>query len=291
MKTRKNVMTDSHMHNPEWDSTDKTRRRDVTSALNDNIMERVLASENVKRAWLQVRRNRGAPGIDGMTVLEFPTYARNHWQEIRQALLEGKYRPSPVRRVEIPKSSGGKRKLGIPTVIDRVIQQAIAQILNPVFDPEFSESSFGFRPKRSAHDAVKAVREHISSGGSAAIEVDLEKYFDTVNHDVLMARVARKIRDKRVLKLIGLYLRAGVLVDGVKEQTREGVPQGGPLSPLLANILLDDFDKELERRKHKFARYADDFVILVKSKRAGERVKLSVTRFLEKKLKLKINKA
>ena len=282
-------MTDSHMHNPGRDSTEETRRNDVTSALNDNIMDRVLARENVKRAWLQVRRNRGAPGIDGMTVLEFPTYARNHWQEVRQALMEGKYRPSPVRRVEIPKSSGGKRKLGIPTVVDRVIQQAIAQILNPIFDPEFSESSFGFRPKRSAHDAVKAVREHISSGYSVAIEVDLEKYFDTVNHDVLMERVARKIRDKRVLKLIGLYLRAGVLVDGVKEQTREGVPQGGPLSPLLANILLDDFDKELERRKHKFARYADDFVILVKSKRAGERVKLSVTRFLEKKLKLRVN--
>lgn len=284
-------MTDSHMHNPERDSTEKTRRNDITSALNDDLMERILARENVKRAWQQVKRNHGAPGVDGMTVEEFPTYARAHWQATRQALMEGRYRPSPVRRVEIPKPSGGKRKLGIPTVVDRVIQQAIAQILSPIFDPEFSESSYGFRPKRSAHDAVKAVREHIGSGNSVAIEVDLEKYFDSVNHDVLMVRVARKVRDKRVLKLIGLYLRAGVLIDGVKEQSNEGVPQGGPLSPLLANILLDDFDKELEKRGLKFARYADDFVILVKSKRAGERVKQSVTRFLEKKLKLKVNQA
>ncbi len=291
MKTRNSEMTNSHMHNPDQDSKDKTRRTDISQTLNDKIMERIVASENVKRAWLQVRRNRGAPGVDGMTVLDFPTYARLHWREIRDALMDGKYRPSPVRRVEIPKSSGGKRKLGIPTVIDRVIQQAIAQILTPIFDPEFSESSFGFRPKRGAHDAVKAVREHISKGYSTAIEVDLEKYFDTVNFDVLMVRIARKVRDKRVLKLIRLYLKAGVLVNGVKEQTYEGVPQGGPLSPLLANILLDDFDKELERRGHKFARYADDFVILVKSARAGERVKASVTRFLEKKLKLKVNQS
>lgn len=284
-------MTDSHMHNPDRDSTDKTRRTDVEQTLDDNTLERILAKENVKRAWLQVRRNHGAPGIDGMTVKEFPTYARAHWQEIRSALMDGTYRPSPVRRVEIPKPSGGKRKLGIPTVIDRVIQQAIAQILTPIFDPGFSESSFGFRPKRSAHDAVKAVREHISDGYSTAIEVDLGKYFDTVNFDVLMVRVARKLRDKRVLKLIRLYLRAGVLVNGVKAQTYEGVPQGGPLSPLLANILLDNFDKELERRGHKFARYADDFVILVKSARASERVKASVTRFLEKKLKLTVNQA
>jgi RNA-directed DNA polymerase len=291
MKTRKNGMTDSHMHNPDRDSTEKTRRMDSTSVLNDTIMERILARENVTRAWRQVRRNHGAPGVDGMTIEGFPTYARAHWQEIRAALLGGRYRPSAVRRVEIPKPSGGRRKLGIPTVIDRVIQQAIAQILTPIFDPEFSESSFGFRPKRSAHDAVKKVREHISDGSSTAIEVDLEKYFDTVNHDVLMERVARKVRDKRVLKLIGSYLRAGVLVDGVREQTREGVPQGGPLSPLLANILLDDFDKELEKRGHRFARYADDFVILVKSPRAGERVKASVARFLERKLKLKVNSA
>ena len=282
-------MTDSHMRNPDRDSTEKTRRLVSPPALNDEMMERILARGNVTRAWRQVRRNHGAPGVDGMTVEEFPTYARAHWQEIRTALMDGKYRPSPVRRVEISKPSGGKRKLGIPTVTDRVIQQAIAQVLTPVFDPGFSESSFGFRPGRSAHDAVKRVREHIE-GYPIAIEVDLEKYFDTVNHDVLMERVARQLRDKRVLRLIGSYLRAGVLVDGVKEPTPEGVPQGGPLSPLLANILLDDFDKELEKRGHKHVRYADDFVVLVKSPRAGERVRYSVARFLEKKLKLKVNR-
>lgn len=283
-------MTDSHMRNPDRDSTEKTRRLVSPPALNDDMMERILARGNVMRAWRQVRRNHGAPGVDGMTVEEFPTYARAHWQEIRSALMDGKYRPSPVRRVEIPKPSGGKRKLGIPTVVDRVIQQAIAQVLTPIFDPGFSESSFGFRPGRSAHDAVKRVREHISEGYSIAIEVDLEKYFDTVNHDVLMERVARQVRDKRVLRLIGEYLRAGVVVDGVRERTPEGVPQGGPLSPLLANILLDDFDKELEKRGHRHVRYADDFAVLVKSPRAGERVRLSIARFLEKKLKLKVNR-
>lgn len=281
----------SDMHNPDKDSTEKTGRASVTPTLTDEMMERVVAKDNVLRAWRQVRRNHGAPGVDGMTCEEFPTYARNNWQQIAQALLNGKYHPSPVRRVEIPKPHGtGVRLLGIPTVIDRVIQQAIAQVLTPIFDPEFSESSFGFRPGRSAHDGVRKVREHISAGYGTAIEVDLAKYFDEVNHDVLMVRVARKVRDKRVLKLIGSYLRSGVLVKGVTEETSKGVPQGGPLSPLLANILLDDFDKELERRGHKFARYADDFVILVKSSRAGERVKLSVARFLERKLKLKINR-
>lgn len=279
----------SHMRNPDRDSTSGTRRLENGPALSDTLMERILARENVTRAWRQVKKNHGAPGVDGMTVEEFPTYARAHWQEIRTALLDGRYRPSAVRRVEIPKPSGGKRKLGIPTVIDRVVQQAIAQVLTPIFDPEFSESSFGFRPKRSAHDAVRKVRDHISDGFSIAVEVDLEKYFDTVNHDALMERVARKVRDKRVLRLIGLFLRAGVSVDGVTEQTREGVPQGGPMSPLLANILLDDFDKELEKRGHKFARYADDFVVLVKSVRAGERVRSSISRFLERKLKLKVN--
>lgn len=279
------------MRKPEQDSTESTRRTSAYPASTDEMMERIVARENVLRAWLQVRRNHGVPGVDGMTTEEFPTYARTHWQQIRQALLDGRYLPSPVRRVEIPKPNGkGMRLLGIPTVIDRVIQQAIAQILTPIFDPEFSESSFGFRPGRSAHDGVRKVREHIDAGCSTAIEVDLAKYFDEVNHDVLMVRVARKVRDKRVLKLIGSLLRSGVLVKGVIEETRKGVPQGGPLSPLLANILLDDFDKELEKRGHRFARYADDFVILVKSARAGERVKQSVARFLEKKLKLKINR-
>jgi len=281
----------SDMHNPVRDSREKTGRTPGYPASTEDIFERIVAQENVHRAWRQVRRNHGAPGVDGMTCEEFPTYARTHWQRIRQDLLDGKYRPSAVRRVEIPKPNGsGVRKLGIPTVIDRVIQQAIAQVLTPIFDPEFSESSFGFRPKRSAHDAVRKVREHISAGYSTAIEVDLAKYFDTVNHDVLMVRVARKVRDKRLLKLIGLYLRAGVEIGGRVESTSEGVPQGGPLSPLLANILLDDLDKELERRGHRFARYADDFIILVKSPRAGERVKQSISGFLERKLKLKINR-
>jgi RNA-directed DNA polymerase len=282
-------MTDSQTQSPTGDTVSSWHQT-IPPALNENMLERIVASENVKRAWRQVRRNHGAPGVDGMTVEEFPTYARAHWQEVRQALIDGRYRPSAVRRVEIPKPNGGVRLLGIPTVIDRVIQQAIAQVLTPIFDPEFSESSFGFRPGRSAHDAVKQVRTYISKGYSVAIEVDLSKYFDEVNHDVLMVRVARKIRDKRVLRLIGLYLRAGVLVNEIIEPTSKGVPQGGPLSPLLANIMLDDFDRELESRGHKFARYCDDFVILVKSPRAGERVKQSVSRFLEKKLKLKINR-
>jgi len=267
-----------------------TGRKDITRALNECLMERVLESENVKRAWQQVQRNHGAPGVDGMTIEEFPAYARAHWQEIRRAVEEGKYRPSPVRRVEIPKPNGsGVRLLGIPRIVDRVIQQAIAQVLTPIFDPGFSESSFGFRPKRNAHQAVRKVREYINQGYSIAVEVDLKKFFDEVNHDVLMNRVARKVRDKRLLRLIGAYLRAGVLVEGVIEPSSKGVPQGGPFSPLLANIILDDLDKELEKRGHKFARYADDFVILVKSARAGARVKESVTKFLEKKLKLKVN--
>lgn len=253
-------------------------------------MERVLARENVKQAWEQVERNHGAPGVDGMTIEDFPTYACSHWQEIRQAVQAGTYRPAPVRRVEIPKPNGtGVRLLGIPRIVDRVLQQAIAQVLTPIFDPEFSESSFGFRPKRSAHQGVRQVREYIDQGYTIAVEVDLQKFFDEVNHDVLMNRIAKKVRDKRLLRLIGSYLRAGVLVNKNVEPTLKGVPQGGPLSPVLSNIVLDDLDRELEKRGHKFARYADDFVIMVRSERAGERVKTPITRFLEKKLKLKVN--
>lgn len=277
------------MQNPDKDSTIERRRIPGYPTSTETMIERMLESRNVKRAWRQVQRNHGAPGCDGMTVEEFPKYARAHWQDIRKAVNEGTYRPSPVRRVEIPKPKGGKRPLGIPTVIDRVIQQAIAQILEPIFDPGFSESSFGFRPGRSAHQAVKKVREYINQGYGIAVEVDLKKFFDEVNHDVLMQRVAKKVRDKRLLRLIGSYLRAGVLVNGVIEATSKGVPQGGPLSPLLANIVLDDLDIELEKRGHRFVRYADDFVILVKSVRAGLRVKANITRFLEKKLKLKVN--
>jgi RNA-directed DNA polymerase len=224
-----------------------------------------------------------------MSTQEFPEFARDNWDKIRQSLLDGSYQPLPVKRVEIPKPTGGTRPLGIPTVTDRLIQQAIYQWLMPIFDPGFSEFSYGFRPGKSAHDAVRKVREYIREGYRVAVDTDLSKFFDTVNHDVLMHRVAKRVRDKRVLRLIGKYLRAGVMIDGRLQATQKGVPQGGPLSPLLANILLDDLDKELERRGHRFVRYADDFVILVKSQRAGERVTASVKRFLERKLKLKVN--
>jgi RNA-directed DNA polymerase len=261
-------------------------------ALSDDLMERVLAPENLRKAWRQVKANQGAPGVDGMTIEEFPAFARAHWPRIRQALRDETYQPSPVRRTEIPKRHGqGKRLLGSPTVVDRVIQQAIAQVLGPLFDPEFSASSFGFRPGRSAHHAVKQIQRYIKAGFKVAVDMDLAKFFDRVNHDALMARVARKVRDKALLRLIGKYLRAGVLVGESLQPPAEGVPQGSPLSPLLSNVMLDDLDKELERRGHRFARYCDDFLIVVKSQRAGERVKASLTRFLQQHLKLEINES
>ena len=256
---------------------------------NVNLLERILSRENMRTAWKRVKGNKGVAGVDGMSIEAFPEFAQKHWTEIRQTVLDGTYKPSPVLRVEIPKATGGTRPLGIPTVIDRAIQQAITQVLVPIFDPGFSESSYGFRPGRSAHDAVYKVREYIGQGYKVAVDMDLSKFFDTVNHDVLMHKVARKIRNKRVLRLIGKYLRAGVVVDGRFQKTVKGVPQGGPLSPLLANILLDDLDKELERRGHKFVRYADDFLILVKTRSAAERVSQSIKRFLQKKLRLKVN--
>ena len=256
---------------------------------NENLLMRILSKENMAEAWKRVKANQGAPGVDGISIEQFPGHTRPLWAEIRQSLLTGRYQPSPVRRVEIPKANGGTRPLGIPTVLDRLIQQAIAQILSPIFDPAFSESSFGFRPGRSAHHAVYKVREYIREGYRTAVDVDLSKFFDTVHHDVLMRRVAEKISDKRVLRLIGKYLRAGVMVQGRLQETPLGVPQGGPLSPLLANIILDDLDKELEKRGHRFARYADDFIILVKSHRAGQRVMGSIKHFLEQALKLRIN--
>ncbi|WP_026608986.1 group II intron reverse transcriptase/maturase [Methylocaldum szegediense] len=268
---------------------DASRRGPTQPALDDDLMQRVVDSANMRRAWKRVFSNKGAPGSDGMTLKEFPAFAREHWAAIRQALLDGTYRPQPVRRVSIPKPNGGERMLGIPTVVDRVIQQAIQQILTPIFDPDFSESSFGFRPKRCAHGALRQVQGHIRKGYRVAVDLDLEKFFDKVDHDVLMARVARKVSDKRLLGLIGRYLRAGVLVDEEIQPTELGTPQGGPLSPLLANILLDDLDKELERRGHAFARYADDLLVLVKSERAGERVKTSIARFLTGELKLAVN--
>jgi len=254
-----------------------------------HLLERILSSANMEQAWKRVRANKGAPGVDGITIEQFPDHTRSHWKTIRESLMTGSYLPLPVKRVEIPKPTGGTRPLGIPTVLDRLIQQSIAQVLTPIFDPGFSESSFGFRPRRSAKDAVRQVREYIRQGYRIAVDIDLAKFFDTVNHDLLMHLVSRKVHDKRVLSLIGRYLRAGVKVNGRLEKTRLGVPQGGPLSPLLANILLDILDKELEKRGHKFVRYADDFVILVKSQRAGDRVMEGVKTFLTHKLKLTIN--
>jgi RNA-directed DNA polymerase len=254
-----------------------------------SLLERILSRDNLETAWKRVKANHGAPGVDGISVEQFPDHTRPLWAGIRRSLLAGTYQPSPVKRVEIPKPTGGSRPLGIPTVLDRLIQQAIAQVLTPIFDPAFSDSSFGFRPGRSAHHAVYKAREYIREGYRIAVDIDLSKFFDTVNHDVLMHRVARTVRDKRVLRLIGKYLRAGVMVQGRLQDTHLGVPQGGPLSPLLANIILDDLDKELEKRGHRFARYADDFIILVKSRSAGERVKESLKCFLERVLKLRIN--
>lgn len=254
-----------------------------------DLLESILDPANVLKAWKRVRANKGAPGIDGMSIAEFPVFAREQWSSVRTAIEEGSYSPRPVKRVEIPKPGGGSRPLGIPTVLDRVIQQAIAQVLVPICDPTFSESSFGFRPGRSAHDAVYRVRDVIKEGYKTAVDVDLSSFFDTVNHDVLMKRLSRHVGDKRVLKLVGSYLRAGAVVNGRLQATPKGVPQGGPLSPLLANILLDDLDRELEKRGHRFARYADDFVILVKSQRAGERVMASMRRFLERRLRLTVN--
>jgi RNA-directed DNA polymerase len=253
-------------------------------------MEEVLRRENLKAAYKRVVRNGGAGGVDGRSVDDLEEQIHTDWPRIREQLLSGTYVPSPVRKVEIPKPGGGVRVLGIPTVMDRMIQQALHQALTPVFDPTFSEDSYGFRPGRSAHQAVLRGREHIEAGHRWVVDLDLEAFFDTVHHDVLMARVARRVKDKRVLRLIGRYLRAGMMDGGLMSPRTEGTPQGGPLSPLLSNILLDELDKELERRGHRFVRYADDFRVYVKSKAAGERVMASLEHFLEKRLRLKVNR-
>jgi group II intron reverse transcriptase/maturase len=253
------------------------------------MWERVWERQNLFAALKRVEQNGGAAGIDGMTVEELRPNLKEHWMEIRASLDQQTYQPRPVRRVEIPKPDGGVRLLGIPTVLDRFLQQAIAQALTPLYEPIFSDHSYGFRPGRSAHQAIQQAQEYVQEGYEWAVDIDLEKFFDRVNHDMLMARVARVVTDKRVLKLIRAYLNSGVMVNGVEMDTEEGTPQGGPLSPLLSNIMLDDLDKELEKRGHKFVRYADDCNIYVKTQRAGERVMESVKAFLEQKLKLKVN--
>jgi RNA-directed DNA polymerase len=254
-----------------------------------DLMERIVSSDNMEIAWKRVRANRGAAGIDGTTIDEFPALMREEWPRTSTSLLDGTYGPAPVRRKAIPKPDGGERLLGIPTVLDRLVQQAVLQVLMPIFDPGFSESSFGFRPGRSAHGAVRQVKQSVNDGYRVAVDMDLSKFFDRVQHDVLMHRVARKVHDRRVLRLIGRFLRAGIMADGVVIPSEEGTPQGGPLSPLLANILLDDLDKELEARGLRFARYADDFMILVRTKAAALRVKTSITNWLTRRLKLVVN--
>lgn len=263
----------------------------MNKEVSENLFERILSRENMKRALDRVRRNRGSHGVDGMTVDELPAYLSSAWPFIKEELLTERYIPQPVRRVEIPKPDGGIRLLGIPTVLDRLIQQALVQVLSPIFEKTFSENSFGFRPGKSAQSAVCKSREYIGKGYTWVIDLDLEKFFDRVNHDILMSRIARKIEDKKVLRLIRKYLESGVLFNGIKIKTEEGTPQGGPMSPLLANILLDDLDKELEKRGHLFCRYADDCNIYVRSERAGKRVMEGVQRLLTEVLKLKVNKA
>jgi RNA-directed DNA polymerase len=261
----------------------------ISSATDEGVWEQVFNRENLIQALRRVEQNGGAAGIDGMTTAQLRPYLKQHWVTIRAQLDAGTYQPSPVRPREIPKPGGGMRRLGIPTVLDRFIQQALLQALTPRFEPIFSPHSYGFRPGRSAHDAVRAAQGYINEGYTCVVDLDIEQFFDRVNHDKLMARVARVVKDKRVLKLIRKYLNSGVMVNGVKAVSPEGTPQGGPLSPLLANIMLDDLDKELEQRGHRFVRYADDCNIYVKSQRAGERVLGNVAKFLKLRLSLKIN--
>jgi RNA-directed DNA polymerase len=253
-------------------------------------METMVERGNMMAAWKRVKANKGAPGVDGMTIDQLWPWLHTNWPQVRTELLNGEYIPQPVRKVEIPKPDGkGVRQLGIPTVLDRLIQQALHQILMPLFEPDFSEFSFGFRPGRSAVQAVRKAREYARNGRRWVVDMDLEKFFDRVNHDILMSRIVRKVEDKRMLKLIRRYLQAGIMEDGIVSPRDEGTPQGGPMSPLLSNILLDELDQELERRGHSFCRYADDCNIYVRTKRSGERVLKSITRFLKRRLKLKVN--
>jgi RNA-directed DNA polymerase len=252
-------------------------------------MEEVCGRENCKQALKRVKANKGSAGVDGMTVQQLPEYLKQHWPAIREQLLSGTYKPQPVRRVEIPKPDGGVRKLGIPAVLDRFIQQAVMQVLQGRWDRTFSDHSYGFRPGRSAHQAVQVAQQYIADGYRWCVDLDLEKFFDRVSHDKLMARIETRVGDRRMLKLIRAFLKAGVMEGGLVSPVDEGTPQGGPLSPLLSNIVLDEFDRELERRGLRFARYADDCNVYVRSRRAGERVMVSITRFITTKLKLKVN--
>ena len=258
-------------------------------AKTDRLMEEVCERENLKEALRQVKANKGSSGVDGMTVVALSDYLKRHWPAIREQLLSGTYEPKPVRRVEIPKPDGGVRKLGIPTVLDRFIQQAVMQVLQGRWDRTFSDHSYGFRPGRSAHQAVAQAQQYIAEGHGWCVDLDLEKFFDRVNHDKLMGRIANRIEDKRLLKLIRAFLNAGVMENGLVSPSVEGTPQGGPLSPLLSNLVLDELDRELERRGHRFVRYADDCNIYVRSERAGQRVMESITRFITQRLKLKVN--
>ena len=269
----------------------KAKRNPESPAGKGRLMGEVCERTNLEIAWRHVRRNRGSPGVDGMSIDETRNYLKEQWPTIRDQLLEGTYSPQPVKRVNIPKPDGGVRKLGVPCVVDRLIQQGLLQVLQKQWDPTFSEHSYGFRPRRSAHQAVVQAQRYIAEGYNYVVDIDLEKFFDRVNHDMLMARVAARVSDKRVLKLIRAFLNAGVMEEGMVCPIDEGTPQGGPLSPLLSNLVLDDFDKELARRGHRFCRYADDCNIYVRSRRAGERVMATICRFLTKKLRLKVNES
>jgi RNA-directed DNA polymerase len=290
---------DGLRHDPGGDGgtgTAGSEERQTSTALNreralaSDLMERVCERDNLNRAYKRVKSNKGAPGVDGMTVEDLYPWLLEHKGELVRSLRDGSYKPQPVRGVEIPKPNGGVRQLGIPTVVDRLVQQAIAQVLEGILEPTFSESSYGFRPGRSARDALKAGAKYVAEGRVIVVDMDLEKFFDRVNHDVLMSRLARRVGDKRLLRIIRRFLEVGMMKAGVCTERYQGTPQGGPLSPLLANVLLDELDKELEKRGHRFCRYADDFNIYVYSEAAGERVMASITKFLGKKLRLRVNR-
>ncbi len=269
----------------------KAKRTPEDPALAVLLMEEICQRENLRRALQRVRQNKGVPGIDGMTVKKLSSYLKKHWPQIREQLLAGTYNPEPVKRVEIPKPDGGIRKLGIPTVLDRFVQQAVMQVLQKYWDKTFSEHSYGFRPGRSAHQAISRSQQYVEQGYRWVVDIDLEKFFDRVNHDKLMSKLAKRISDKRLLKIIRAFLNAGVMENGLVSATTEGTPQGGPLSPLLSNIVLDELDRELERRGHRFVRYADDCNIYVRSERAGSRVMENISKFITRKLKLKVNQS